>query len=267
LCPHREMPDREYVVDFLGLEYRGNLRNWIDWNVFFFGHYEIGILELMQRIVERRAGKGGVFVDVGSNVGLHSLFMSRCCAVVHAFEPYEPVRRRFEDMIRANRITNIHVHPVGLASSEGKLPFRAPDPSNLGQGSFSGAAAEAGGLELAIARGDTILAAERLDRLDLVKIDVEGYERYALEGLADTLRRFEPIVVFEFTDVTRDTFEDAASVLRLFPPGYRLFEIAEKRRDGASLGEFDFERSGDVLACPAAESEAIRREGREAGRG
>ncbi|MCS6882529.1 MAG: hypothetical protein RMK84_01260 [Oscillochloridaceae bacterium] len=78
---------RHFEVNFYGLKYKGDLGQYIDWWVYYFGAYEKAELLLMRDIVARR--RNAVCVDVGANVGQHSLFLSRYCAEVHAFEPLQ----------------------------------------------------------------------------------------------------------------------------------------------------------------------------------
>ena len=61
-----------------------------------------------------RAFGGGVFVDVGANTGLHSLYMSKHASTVHAFEPYEPVLARLRAAIARNEIGNIYCPPTSI---------------------------------------------------------------------------------------------------------------------------------------------------------
>ena len=80
-----------FTIDFFGYRYTGNLASYIDWVVFFFGAYERETLEFLADAARRL--DCDVFVDVGSNVGHHSLFMSRHAREGIAIEPYGAVRR------------------------------------------------------------------------------------------------------------------------------------------------------------------------------
>lgn len=190
----------DFSSDFYGLVYRGNSGNFIDLHVLMYGAFEKPLLYFMRDALKSLHPGGGIFVDVGANTGHHSLFMSRHALRVHAFEPYEPVLERFRAMVAENGVGNIAIHPIGLGSEHARLPFHEPPPRNLGTGSFvQGFKADnrsAG--ELEIAPGDELLAAEA-EPIDLIKIDVEGYERPVLQGLRGTLERSRPVVVAEIS--------------------------------------------------------------------
>jgi len=118
------------------MRYEGNTGNYIDRHILYVGAYEKPLLFLIRDIMKSAFANQGVFIDVGANPGQHSLFMSHYSKEVHAFEPYEPVLKKFRRMVEINSISNIEIHPVGLGSAHAKLPFHKPPDSNLGSGSF-----------------------------------------------------------------------------------------------------------------------------------
>jgi FkbM family methyltransferase len=79
----------------------------------------------------------GTFIDIGANTGQYSLIISRYAKEVHAFEPWEPVLKRFRRMVERNGIKNIIIHGYGLGSDNSKKRFFKPAETNLGTGSFA----------------------------------------------------------------------------------------------------------------------------------
>lgn len=216
----------DFTVDFYGMSYSGNSANLIDRHVLYFGAYEKDVLYLMRDI--SRAFGDGVFVDVGANTGLHSLYMSKHASTVHAFEPYEPVLARLRAAIARNEIGNIVVHPVGLGDQRSSVLFHKPPNNNLGSGSFVSDFIPGNRLstELQIVVGDEALAEAGVERVALIKIDVEGYEKFALRGLRKTLTASRPFVVVELTTGQQKELFQSADDLRLaFPEGYRVLRI------------------------------------------
>lgn len=249
----------EFSVDFFGLRYRGDVANLIDRHVLRFGAYEKHVLYFLRDALHALRGADGVFVDIGANNGHHSLFMSRHAKIVHAFEPYPPVIARFRSMIRENHLRNIVVHPVGLGERNADLPFFAPPRSNLGTGSFDPGKSgnrPAGSLKIVV--GDRALEAAGVRRVDLIKLDVEGYEKPVLTGLHRTLARSRPLVVLEVSlDSQRAmSFKSAAELRAAFPPRYAIqYFVLSSRLDGAyEIGpaQIDFSRPGQTMAvaCP-----------------
>ncbi len=146
--PNLQTPN-PYEVEFFGMRYRGDLSNFIDWSVYFYGAYEKANLALL-RDLARSAGRGCTFVDVGANVGQHSLWMSQYCQDVHAFEPWAAVRRHIEEKIAANRVRNIAIHGVALGGAERGTPVLRADGHQSGIGIVFGDAQS--GTKLVVSR-------------------------------------------------------------------------------------------------------------------
>ena len=221
---------QEFEADFFGLKYQGNLNIFIDWSVYFYGAYEKGILFLMKDIVKEK--QNPIFIDVGANVGHHSLFMSKFCDEVHSFEPYDRVKDILLSKILFNKCSNIVVHNVGLGEKSEFLDFYAPVGRNIGTGSFMAEHAQDNNIKygkLEIVEGDLYISKLNLKRVDLIKIDVEGFEKYVLLGLRDTLEKYRPFVVMEYSRVTRDNLT-IQQLKEILPSGYSIKEISTYQR-------------------------------------
>jgi len=265
--------DFNFNADFYGLDYLGNLNNNIDYNIYFYGAFEKPLLHFMSDAMQSftAGNKTGVFVDVGANVGQHSLYMSRCSAQVYAFEPYEPVRDRLVAQISHNSIENIQIHPLGLSNENTSLPFFAPTGNNAGIGSFDASSVEKGNKqigELELVRGDDFFNTANLEKIDLIKIDVEGFEKPALEGLHKTLHKYRPLIVCEITYGKGLSIQSRDEILQLLPKNYTLLTFNKRKVNGSKArrrdaktrlsGQFeiiDYKsmlKSGqdDVIACP-----------------
>lgn len=262
----------EFLVDFYGYKYHGKSDNYIDAHILYCGAYEKPELYFLRDVMQAEGG-GGVFVDVGANTGQHSMFMSRYSREVHAFEPYPPVLARFREMVSSNGIQNIQVHPVGLGNQNSKLPFYEPPPDNLGTGSFdpsfkSNNQAESI-LELEIVVGDDEFEKLGISRVDLIKIDIEGYEKPALEGLSRTLQAQRPVVVMELTVDPElvSSFKSEQELRSAFPERYEFLVFDEQRWHGGlghyALTDFDinFREVGqhNLVIFPSEKASAIPR--------
>lgn len=135
---------------------------------------------------ERFLGPGDVVVDAGANIGLVTLVAARLVGprgVVHAIEPHP---RTFADLranVRLNRAGNVVLHRTALGAAAGTLiiaQFPGDDSQNFVR-------PEGPGRSVPVARLDDLLPDAGL--VTLLKIDVEGYERFALRGAEALLRR------------------------------------------------------------------------------
>lgn len=150
---------------------------------------------------------GDVFIDVGAHVGYYSLLASTRVGPagrVVAVEPNPATLERLRRNIRLSgprNIRNIVVQEVACTDAAKTLRFFQASPYNTGGSSLSAktAASTGGAREIAV-RGlplDTIVKSLNLQRIDLVKIDVEGAELQVLRGMKESLLKYHPKVVVE----------------------------------------------------------------------
>jgi FkbM family methyltransferase len=198
-----------------------------------FGRYEFDELEALDAFVlSRLPGRTRCCVDVGANIGNHCLYFSRRFDRVHAFEPNPLAVDLLRWNLRANGIGNVRVHTVGLAEQPSTATMSIVE-RNLGS-SHLGAQPDAAPssnerVQISLARGDDLLLDE--DVIDLVKIDVEGFELNVLRGLRRTLERHQPIVLAEALSSTIDTTTGTTAVADLLTElGYVPFEMLWRRR-------------------------------------
>lgn len=127
-------------------------------------------------------------------------FFSRYFKEIIAFEPNPTALKLLETNIFLNQAKNIHVIPLGLSSESATLPF-VEDPENLGGSKFTienALVKTAISKQLNVEKGDTILSRDfKSSTIGLIKLDIEGFELNALQGLEQTLIHHQPIILFE----------------------------------------------------------------------
>jgi len=150
----------------------------------------------------RQAFRGGVFLDVGANVGNHTLFAAMYLGAsrVICIEP-NPIAY---GILRANVGLNgqhdkITLYPVGLSDARCRASIDIP-AHNLGGGTLAPGAADAG---IEVFTGDELLNGSTID---FIKIDTEGMELGVIRGLANTIRRDHPSIFVEVEDKNADAF-------------------------------------------------------------
>lgn len=123
--------------------------------------------------------------DIGAHVGFWSYYLALAFESVHAFEPAPLMCHCFKRNVRAR---NVVLHRVALGNKIGSVESEVV-PDNTGASYVRESAAGSVPLKRLDDYG--------LEQLDFVKVDVEGYERFVLEGAADTLARCHPVVIIE----------------------------------------------------------------------
>jgi len=220
--------DEEFDVPFFSLRYQGNMNSFIDWSVFYFGAYAKDELRLLERILSRIDGP--VFIDVGANVGQHSLFAARFAAKVVSVEPFPRVASRIRQKVEANNLTGtLVVCEIAFGDENGTAVFHQPTGSNHGTGTLTARRPTSGvDINVSIRCGDDVLDEMGIDRVDLIKIDVEQFESFVLLGLKATLTRHRPLVFFEWSQARATVFR-TAGLESLFPEGYSFYRFESPR--------------------------------------
>jgi FkbM family methyltransferase len=243
---------------------RGTL---IGWSVHFFGTYEPEV----RTEIRRHLKPGATAIDVGANVGWHTLLMAARAGPagrVYAFEPNDSTRRRLVSGVEANDLTQVTVDRRGVADRVGASGFQAPPAGHVwdGTGRLIGEPAQdrregqerqdgqepRDGQTTAIecTTLDAFVAERHIDRLGFVKIDVEGWELSVLRGARHVLSALRPVVVFEYDPAYVSRSGGAADdVTRCWSDAeYDLFALDPRRPPAlvARLGD----RSGNFLALP-----------------
>lgn len=161
--------------------------------------YESDLLDHLAEVGPR----GGVYVDVGANIGNHSVFFGRFLAdEVVSIEPSPDLLLLLERNLRANEVRRWTTLPaaIGARPGAGQLVARQGYEGNAGarrvvaaESPLLGSAVEVDTLDRLLAE----LGSETKDRVRLVKLDIEGMELEALRGAVQLLDHQRPDVVVE----------------------------------------------------------------------
>jgi FkbM family methyltransferase len=147
---------------------------------------------------------GSVAVDVGANLGEWTVPLARAVGAagrVVALEPAPRSAAALEKTLAANGLTQAEVMRCAIGDRDGTAEFAVPvvtsARTDTGTARIGPACAGHESLHVPLRSLDSLAAERGLDRLDLIKIDVEGNERQVLEGAATMLERCRPILVIE----------------------------------------------------------------------
>jgi FkbM family methyltransferase len=149
--------------------------------------------------------RGGVFVDVGANVGNHSLYAAAFLDArkVIAFEPTEQAARVCALNMALNGFQDRFIlHRKGLSSSAGFAEFEV-DPRRIDNLGATRLIQSKGSTGIELARGDDMIS----ERVDCIKVDTEGFELEVLEGLSETISTSRPVLFVEVENAHVERFE------------------------------------------------------------
>jgi FkbM family methyltransferase len=184
----------------LGLKLHHHLAGDISFCTYVDGRYEPNEMHAVAGTLR----PGMCFVDVGANQGLFTLLAAAAVGpsgTVHAFEPSPRERAHLQSNIELNSLTNVHVYPVALGSAHSTASLSVSDREHPGHNTLGGFSyretSQAYSIEVAVQTLDEVVDREGLNRIDLMKIDVEGSETAVMRGAVETLRRFRPVIIAE----------------------------------------------------------------------
>ena len=141
-----------------------------------------------------RIDEDGVFVDVGANIGNHTIYLAAITGCrVKAFEPNQELVQVMESSISANKLENlVQVYTVGIGSEPGWASFEKEIHGNTGAQKLEARDRQSG--EIEIQTLDSIIGNEKID---IIKIDVEGMELDVIRGAKEVLKNSEPLIYAE----------------------------------------------------------------------
>ena len=246
-CPHFF-----FEVDFFGKRYRGDLSHYVDWMVFCYGAAAMPELTLLRESVNAIRSKNGgavLALDIGGNVGHHTTFLSGIADQVITFEPYAPLQQQIEAKIALNKIGNVKLMPFGLGEKDDVLNYYPGMGANSGVGSFLHAEdlGNATPIKLQIRRGDSVLEELGVGKVDIMKVDVEGFEAAVLRGLHDRIHRDRPAILTEISDESRRQFGSEQMFRQTFYPDAHFFEVGVREGHSYILQPFRYETASEVL--------------------
>lgn len=243
--------EKDFEIDFFGLKYKGNTHNHIDRYVYYFGAYERGMLHFIEETLKKSEEK--IFLDIGANIGHHTLYASKFAREVFSFEPYQKVRNRIEEKLQKNGIKNVTILPFALGEKEEESIFFEPSDANTGTGSFVEGFMEANedkGLKLKIRKGEEVIQELGIKKISLIKMDTEGFEPAVLQGLLPILREMKPTIIMEFSSGSDKNFEDRQELKKFLLDEYDMYLLDNPNTIHYNLLPWNFDQHGEVVLKP-----------------
>ncbi|HVZ28242.1 MAG TPA: FkbM family methyltransferase [Rhizomicrobium sp.] len=173
----------------------------IDMRLYYTGDYEPNTLGAIEKLIR----KGSVVIDIGANIGVVSLWMAKCAGpdgLVIAVEPSAWAVSRLRANAALNQDLKIEVVRAAAADEEGERQMNVLNGYRIDD-------IDSNTFEMVpFKKIDSIVRERVLDRVDMIKIDTDGYETVVLSGAKETIARFHPTIIFE---LGRDHLKEAGS--------------------------------------------------------
>jgi FkbM family methyltransferase len=171
--------------------------------------YEVGML----RDMASRLDKTSVVLDIGANIGNHSIYLSYVsgCSVI-CFEPDKNLTEAIKYSAELNSLLDkIKIYQVAVGSRNTKCEIKMSEDKPESVGSQQ-VVADSGNIDMIKLDG------LQLGKVDCMKIDVEGFEREVLLGAKKLIKKNKPIIYIEAWN--KEYLDDILDILS--PIGYNI---------------------------------------------
>jgi len=204
-----------------------NPRTDIGQTLFLTGEFEKDILDLSRQYIPR----DGVAIDIGANIGIHSLFFADIATqgIVLAFEPSQETFSFLVENVR--HISNIIPINLALSNEKGIVDFYIASDNAYSSLKDTQRKPINRTQKVICTSLDHFLEGLGIERLDFVKIDVEGFELNVLQGMQKTINTYRPVIQCEIYQGVHSNDMPEQTVSLIINCGYQAFFV----QDGALI--------------------------------
>lgn len=185
-----------------GINFELDLGELIDRSLYWKGYFEYSTHKRICDILKL----DWYVLDIGSNIGAHSLFMAKAVGEkgrVDAFEPAHYAYNKLKKNKNLNNLPQLHLHNLGFSNiNQQKLKTSVfcswpidksmTTPNTVGMPNV-----RAFEDEIQLLKFDDYIIRKEVEKIDFMKIDIDGNEMFFLDGGMETIERFCPIIILE----------------------------------------------------------------------
>ena len=152
--------------------------------------------------LESLLSPGKVFVDAGANFGIYTAMASKAVGETGRVISFEPSTRAFPVLqrnIEINGFKNVLALPVALTDKPGRARlYHHPAVGSDALAKDSSFDPDAYAQDIHTESLNNILPRCSIERVDVIKMDVQGAEELAMRGASETIRSMRPVIMFEY---------------------------------------------------------------------
>jgi FkbM family methyltransferase len=229
-----------------GISWNLDLDEGIDLSIFLFGCFEPSTTQALKRLVK----PGQTVLDVGANIGAHTLTLARLVGTTGRVIAFEPTNYAFD---KASK--NIKLNPTLAKSIKLEQILLSEYDDHAVPGTLYSSWPLVGDEKLhekhcGLAKGtsgasattlDEYLLSHNIGKVHFIKLDVDGYECKVLRGASELLKKQKPVIVMELCPYVLkehgETLEELVRILDL--AGYRLYEETTEKELPLDPGKLD----------------------------
>ena len=200
-------------------------KNFIDSCIFYTGDYEPNLKMHYKKLIK----PNDVVLDVGANIGFHSLYFAELTGPLGKVISFEPILinfKAFQNNIALNNFPQIIANNIALGNENSLMDIHL-EIDDQNPGAFNLLAPGIKNHTIKCEKGDDFLNRIGINKVNFIKIDVEGYEYEVMKGLKSTITSYRPIINFEYDKIYQSkNNEDESNIFKfLLAMNYTFFKI------------------------------------------
>jgi FkbM family methyltransferase len=230
-----KMPTGKYfrIVNLKkGIKIKVDIGEYIGSHLYYFKEFERDTYESLQKLMI----KGKCFFDIGGNVGLISLMVNQICAgdvKIYIFEPAPDNFKLLKDNIKMNGIDNAILNNVAVSSdSSGTLTLNLYEDQAYNSVYLLDRVPFRSKIKVPVLSIDGYIEKQKIspDTIELIKIDVEGYEYNVFKGALKLLTEYSPKILCEisYANLAKSGLSPYDVISSLLSFGYRCYVYENK---------------------------------------
>lgn len=225
-----------------------NPREHIGSRIYFEGYYETNEIWAVKRLLK----KTGIAIDIGSNIGCWTLILSKLLneGKVYSIEPSSTFNLLTNTMKANAALKNVLAYHIALGKDTESKYIVEAGMENRGLSHLVTSADS--GLKVDQVRLTDFFHSENLNRIDFIKLDVEGMEWEVIQGGTDILNTYKPLLLIEFCESNLNTYNSSiAQVMNALQPlGYSYFYKAGRQGTLINIAINDYQKlNNNTVFC------------------
>lgn len=193
--------DKKFIEHKLNQDVRIRLYKDSYLSKLIFNGFEVEELDFLRVVLK----DGDIFIDIGANIGLFSLSASVIVGVNGRVISYEPTPNTFSRLlenVELNSFSNVDAKNIGLSETCGNLVLNISDTGFDAWNSFTitDNSKFQASVSVPVSTLDEELKCVDKSKVKMIKIDVEGWEKFVIKGGINFFKDYCPILMIEFTE-------------------------------------------------------------------
>lgn len=208
------------LIERNGIRYEIHLNDYNDWLLFY------GINNQHKENIYAKIKDGDVVLDVGANIGEVLLNIAKVNpnGEIHGFEPVKSTFEKLNKNISLNKFSNVNIHQIALSDKIETVYYEIKE-GHSGGTMMSKEKKDKLNNFLEALTLDEFVRINSINKIDFIKVDIEGFEMNFLKGAEKTIRTFRPSIFMEVDQAKLTRQNSSANELlgKLQSFGYKLY--------------------------------------------